>query len=157
MREDSRKSKWPLGTMSFLQKQSLWVAVGNIRGEWQALDVSLSNLRNSREPTLGQSPTHVNPCQPRSYQETDANRKLRRRTLRFLWSLSGPCSVFTTFSSEIISPWSECIWTCLCHSRVEDYMQREENTARCESNVLDGFVMLQERQKQKTSFYNNDI
>lgn len=98
MRGDTRKAKWPLGRMSVLHKQSLWVAVGNIHGKWQTLDVSLSILWNSTEQTLGQSPTHVNAHQPCPHQAEDARRKLRRRAVRFLWSLSVHCSVFTKFS-----------------------------------------------------------
>ncbi len=98
MRGDTRKAKWPLGRMSVLHKQSLWVAVGNIHGKWQALDVSLSILWNSTEQILGQSPTHVNAHQPCPHQAEDARRKLHRRAVRFLWSLSVHCSVFTKFS-----------------------------------------------------------
>lgn len=64
MRGDTRKAKWPLGRMSVSHKQSLWVAVGNIHGKWQALDVSLSILWNSIEQTLGQPPTHVTVLEP---------------------------------------------------------------------------------------------
>lgn len=96
MRGDTRKAKWPLGRMSVLHKQSLWVAVGNIHGKWQALNVSLSILWNCIEQTLGQSTRQSTWARP--HQEEDARRKLHRRAIWFLWSLSVHCSIFIKFS-----------------------------------------------------------
>lgn len=138
MSGDTRKAKWPLGRMSVLHKQSLWVAAGNIHGKWQALDVSLSILWNSIEQTLGQSPTCVNALKPCPHQAEDARRKLCRRAIRFLWSLSVHCSVFTKFSKEIISPWAQSIWTCLCYSSIEDIMRWKQKRVRCESDASEG-------------------